>query len=246
MTARGNILIVEDDPDLADNLVEILEGLGWTAASVASAEAALELLRVRAFDGVVTDFRLPGLSGAELIDKLRAMAIGVPVVVVSALMDEAARERARLLGALAVLGKPIDLERLFALLESFVEPCPSVLIVDDNEALADNLAEAFRQEGLTAIVGSTGSAALGSDARVRVALVDVRLPDLSGVEVARRLHRRDPRIKVVFVTAYPGDLDAGRGEQLGEVLLDPARPYLIKPFDVGKLVREVKKAAEQA
>ena len=148
MKTKGLILLVEDDPDLADNLVEILEGLDWQVEVAPSAEHALQVLSTRAFTGVITDFRLPGLGGVELISRLRQRGVGVPIVVMSAFMDEAAAAQAERAGALGVLAKPLDLKSLFNLLEEFLRRDERVLIVEDNLALAENVAEALREEGI--------------------------------------------------------------------------------------------------
>lgn len=243
MTHTGHILIVEDDPDLAENLVEILEGLGWQAESVSCAEQGISRLREQAFDGVITDFRLPGLNGVELIRELRESGVAVPVVVMSALLDEKAADTAQRAGALDVLSKPIDLQRLFSLVEAFVEPSENVLIVDDNEPLAENVAEALRLRGLHPIVSSTARSALCQRKLPRVALVDLRLPDLNGVELARRLHSRDPRIKILFVTAYADELDQSLQ---GLPFSGGNKQYLVKPFDLEELVDRVKRIAEES
>jgi CheY-like chemotaxis protein len=244
MTRTGHLLIVEDDPELAENLVEILDGLGYRAESVPSAEEALERVLAQPFDGVITDFRLPGLNGIELIDRLRKAGAAVPVVVVSAMMDRASAQTAESAGALDVLSKPIDLERLFSLVEAFVDPRHEVLIVDDNEALAENVADALRQEGLEPTVSATAFSALSQRMLPRIALIDLRLPDLDGVELARRLRRRDPRIEILFVTAYAEDLQR-RLHAMDRDESNEGGRCVEKPFDMASLVDRVKRATER-
>lgn len=242
----GRILIVEDDPDLAENLVEILEDLGFKAESVPSAEAALERVASTRFDGVITDFRLPGLTGVELIRRLRDKGASLPIVVVSAFIDSGTAETAERAGALDVLSKPVDLNRLFRLVQTFVERSDRVLIVDDNEALAENVAEALKAEGLLPDVRSDGCSALSDRSLPRIALVDLRLPDLDGVEVARRLYSRDPSIKILFITAHGDDFQQELASGKGNLpFVDQSRPYVSKPFDLGELVAKVKGIAER-
>lgn len=245
METKGRILIVEDDPDLADNLVEILEGLGWQVEVAASAERALEMLPGSGFTGVITDFRLPGLGGVELISRLRQLGVGVPIVVMSAFMDETAAAEAEQAGALDVLAKPVDLKRLFGMLEAFLRPDEQVLIVEDNLDLAENVAEALRNQGLEPEVARSGSGALANRSLPRVALVDLRLPDLDGIEVARRLWARDPSIKILFVTAYADEMTGKLDSALRELpCVDPVDPCLLKPFDVPALVERIRCAVQ--
>jgi two-component system response regulator (stage 0 sporulation protein F) len=145
-------------------------------------------------------------------------------------------------GALDVLGKPIDLDRLARLLETFARPRGEVLIVEDNLALAENVAEALSISGMETAIGSSAASALSRKSLPRVALVDLRLPDADGLEVAKRLCARDPSIKIIFVTAY--------GEELQERLDESAFPnrsvpLVAKPFDVEALVHLVRDAAAE-
>ena len=150
MAQQQPILIVEDDVDLAENLVEILEDAGYVAEHVTTAEQALERVQGGGIAGVITDFRLPGLGGVDLIHKLRERGIPLPVIVMSAFMDRRVATQAEEVGALDVLAKPLDLKRLFSLVSAFVEPDTQVLIVEDNEAFAENVAEALTEEGFSA------------------------------------------------------------------------------------------------
>jgi DNA-binding response OmpR family regulator len=246
MADERPILIVEDDVDLAENLVEILQDAGYVAEHVTTAERALERIERGGVAGVITDFRLPGLGGVELIHKLRERGVPLPVVVMSAFMDRRVATQAEEVGALDVLAKPLDLKRLFALVAAFVEPGTQVLIVEDNEAFAENVAEALSEEGFSSSVGPTGTEALGKHILPRMALVDLRLPDRSGIDVARRLFARDPTIRIVFITAYGDELhkmlEAGRAPPF----VNPSEPFLSKPLDLGELVARVRHALRTA
>jgi CheY-like chemotaxis protein len=241
------LLIVEDDADLAENLAEILEGMGYQVLSADSGERALELLEHEVVDGVITDFRLPGLDGVELIATLRAKGLPAPVVVISALIDHNVAVKAEEAGALDVLPKPVNFDRLFELLASFSRPRGQVLIVEDNSALAENVAEALENSGMRPLIGESAESALEQRTLPRVALVDMRLPDKSGLEVALRLLARDPTIKIIFVTAYGEELQqrlssgiAALSGSLGSA------PLVTKPFDLAALVERVQKAADDA
>src|SRR5262245_59201438 len=109
MQHRGKILVVDDNVELAENLAEILGTVGYEAAVAASAEAASAALGASGCDAVITDFKLPGRSGAELIAGLREAGSNVPVVVISAYTDATMVDRAEAAGAVDVLPKPVDI-----------------------------------------------------------------------------------------------------------------------------------------
>jgi DNA-binding NtrC family response regulator len=125
LAAMARLLIVDDNPELADNIAEILAGCGHEAQVVDSVEAALDLLRSETFAGILTDLRLPGQSGLDLIALLRERVDATPVVLMTAFADEAAAQTARRLGALEVLLKPLELARLFSLVEEVVRTASS-------------------------------------------------------------------------------------------------------------------------
>ena len=92
--SSGRILIVDDHVELAENLAEILEGAGYLTTVAASAEAGLVAIGRGDVVALVTDYRLPGMNGAQLIAELRRREILIPIVMVSAFADDQAIARA--------------------------------------------------------------------------------------------------------------------------------------------------------
>jgi CheY-like chemotaxis protein len=86
-----------------------------------SAEQALDTVESDEFHGLVTDFRLPGLNGAQLIDELRRRGRGIPAVVMSAYSDDQTVAVARAAGAIAVLAKPVGIAQLLGLVAGMRE-----------------------------------------------------------------------------------------------------------------------------
>jgi DNA-binding NarL/FixJ family response regulator len=115
-----------------------------------------------------------------------------------------------------------------------------VAIVDDHEALREGLERMLEDRGLV-VVGSAGSAAAGEDlvgeTQPDVALVDIRLPDESGIELTRRLLAGRPRLGVVL---YTGDADA---ELLFGGLDSGARGYALKAGSLSELVGAIERVA---
>jgi len=112
---------------------------------------------------------------------------------------------------------------------------PSVrayLVVDDNHAFAENVAEILRDRGDEVVVASTGREALDRVAarRFDAVLTDMLMPVMGGAALVRELRRIDPDVPVLAITAHASDdvLDAARREGLLAVLP--------KPVDVGRLL----------
>jgi DNA-binding response OmpR family regulator len=110
------VLVVDDNLSLAENLAEVLV-LGGDAAVVAtSAGAALVEAVARPPDVVVTDFRLPDMSGAQLVSRLRAAGVQAQAIVISAHTDDETITAARDAGATFV-AKPVAAEALGRLID---------------------------------------------------------------------------------------------------------------------------------
>jgi CheY-like chemotaxis protein len=108
------ILIVEDDELLRECLVEEFEYLGAKIDQAGSGSAAFSLISERTFDVVLTDVRMPGGDGIELLDKVRNLDFRKPIVAfvsgISDLTDAEAYSR----GAAAIFPKPFDLTEIVA------------------------------------------------------------------------------------------------------------------------------------
>ncbi|MEZ5701975.1 MAG: response regulator [Burkholderiaceae bacterium] len=119
------ILVVDDDPIQLRVAVRVLRELGCAGALANRGETALELLDKQAFDAVLLDLRMPGLSGLETLARLRAKHPTLPVVFISG--DDlganwAFYEKA---GANGYLTKPLDMEAFSALLGRQLRLAPS-------------------------------------------------------------------------------------------------------------------------
>ena len=113
MAVQQTVLIVDDHRPLADNLAEILDTEGFAPLVVESGEEALQVCRSgRVLALIITDFKLPGLDGANLVRTLRREDVDVPVLLISAYTDQETIDTANAAGVNAVLAKPVDIPDL--------------------------------------------------------------------------------------------------------------------------------------
>jgi two-component system, OmpR family, response regulator MprA len=123
----ASILVVDDEPDVAEAIQAVLEHAGYTVVVANSAARALEALERREFDVVVTDVIMPKVNGLELIRKLRADSARVRIIAISgggsfgplSLKPEAISTHAFIAAALdagaeEVVTKPFDMEDLLS------------------------------------------------------------------------------------------------------------------------------------
>lgn len=106
----GAALVVDDNPDITEMLAAVLRHAGYTVSSAHSAPDALTLALARHFDVVVSDIGMPGMTGHELAQALRAMPEyrSIPMVAVTGFDMYDDRERSSEAGFSAHLSKPID------------------------------------------------------------------------------------------------------------------------------------------
>jgi CheY-like chemotaxis protein len=110
-------LVVDDNQPLAENLAEILETSGAEVDVEVDAVAALRRLQARRYTALVTDMRMPGLGGVELLAAARNADPALPALVVTAFIGDADLARVERMGVLATLPKPVPVEILLQRLE---------------------------------------------------------------------------------------------------------------------------------
>jgi DNA-binding NtrC family response regulator len=112
--ARRRILIVDDDAAQRSLLTSFLTSQGFETLPVDSGERALEVLRGQEFSMMISDVRMPGISGLETLRRARQEHAVLPVLLVTAYTDIRDAVGAMRDGAVNYLGKPIDLDELLA------------------------------------------------------------------------------------------------------------------------------------
>jgi len=112
------VLVVEDDHALGELFVQVLAERGHEVELASDVPAAIECLTRHPFDVIVTDLRLPGASGLELLAWVQSRGMPIRVVVASAFATIELTRHARRLGAREVLSKPIEPEALVAAVEA--------------------------------------------------------------------------------------------------------------------------------
>ena len=111
-----------------------------------------------------------------------------------------------------------------------------ILVVDDDESIRNTMKAILEDEGYIVDLAATGREAIKrtEETIYNVALIDIRLPDLEGVELLKLMKDSVPRIRKIMVTGYPSMQNAVAA------LNNNADGYLTKPVDIEKLLNTVK------
>jgi CheY-like chemotaxis protein len=120
------VLCIEDDVETRILLKKSLEGSGMTVDTVWSGEKGVEAAISGAFDCVVLDLMMPGMDGYQVIRALKSQGLtsNLPVVVLTARMDEESQRRAMSAGADEYLVKPVELQHLVKIIQNLVGGTP--------------------------------------------------------------------------------------------------------------------------
>jgi FixJ family two-component response regulator len=105
---RSVIYLIDDDESARRTFSTLLQSAGLDAETFSSVEEFLSSPRRDENACMITDIRMPGLTGFDLQKKIASQGIRMPVIMISAGNDAQARERARELGAVSFFRKPVD------------------------------------------------------------------------------------------------------------------------------------------
>jgi two-component system response regulator AtoC len=203
--ARLRLLVVDDEQSIRRLCVTVGQGLGFVCTEAETAEAALETLEADTPDIVITDLKLPSLSGTDLLRKVREVLPRSEIAIMTGHGSIESAVDAMRLGAYDYIEKPFRVERLRQLLQRMAE---KVHLVTENHFLRERV---HTEANLDGIVGTSGK--LQDVLRIVSRLKDTRTPVLitgesgTGKElVARAIHFKGPLAEMPFVAVDCGSL----------------------------------------
>ncbi|MGB9438160.1 MAG: response regulator, partial [Desulfobacterales bacterium] len=116
----------------------------------------------------------------------------------------------------------------------------TILIIDDDDQLRKSFQKLLSEEGYTAESAASGEAGLEiiKDRLPDLVIVDIRLPGMNGLETFQTIHRLEPKLPVVIMTAYGTTETAIEATKMG------AFDYILKPFEIPDMLVVIKQALE--
>jgi CheY-like chemotaxis protein len=255
------VLLVEDDALQRESVVKLIGDDDVVITAVASGEEALDLLRTRVFDCMITDLRLPDMQGSELLKRMATEEIvSFPPVIVYTGRNLTRDEEAELLrySRSIIIKGARSPERLLDEVTLFLHKVEAdlsserrtmlktargrdrvfegrrILLVDDDVRNIFALTSALEQRGAAVEIARNGREALEKLDQVHdidLVLMDVMMPEMDGLEATRRL-RQDPRFAKLPVIAVTAKAMKDDQEQC---LAAGANDYLAKPVDLDRL-----------
>ena len=112
MSKLPRILVVDDDPVVAKSIDRVLTAKGFAVINAQSGEDALQKLKNETYDVVFTDIKMPGISGIEVAERIKASQPWLPVVIITGYGSQENQSRAEAAGVSDFLNKPLSPEMI--------------------------------------------------------------------------------------------------------------------------------------
>lgn len=236
-----DVLVVDDDHDLASGIADMLEAEGHRAVLAGSGEAAIEVARERAFDMIFLDVKLPGMTGIDALRELRKTQGRARVVLMTGYRIDNLLTEAVKTGGRTVLTRAATAPQMLEHLRD-VGPGGIVLLVAENGSLGASLEESLTGQGLKARLARTEAAAeSAASAGLDVLILDLQRPISRILEAYLALQDLDPAVTVVMIASPLEN---------GKPIVNPLRSIsvtgcLFKPFDPAELLQGVRDYAAE-
>ncbi len=193
------ILLIDDEPAQIFSLKSFLQRRKYTVLTANSGTAGLEIVRKNGVDLIFTDFRMPDMSGLEVIKAVKAINPEIPVVVITAFSQTEDAVQVMKEGAYDYISKPVDLDELELLVQKIRQ---HNYLVSENKLLKQQLQEKFKFE---AIISQSGAMeeVLNTAARVAKSKATVLIRGESGTGkelIARAVHYASDRKDKPLIT----------------------------------------------
>lgn len=235
MRELHKILVVDDNEDFCRNTKDILELKGYEVRWAVDPVQALESVRTERPDLVLMDIHLPIMDGVEAYGRIRETAPHVPTIMMTAYSVEDLIAKALREGAFGALTKPLDFDRMLAIIEKALGNQPLLLIVDDDPHFCASMADVLEHNGyrVDIVHDSERAIAQACACNFDVLLLDLKLPTTGGLETYLAIRDRRPGVRAIFISGYPEEAAnaAASAARLGETWC-----CLSKPVDLDQLL----------
>jgi len=239
MTDQLAILVVDDNEDLLETFSLILKRRGFHVETAGDGIAAVDRYKEHAFDVTLMDIVMPEMNGVEAFRKIRELDPEASVILMTAYSEEELIQIAKNEGARKVINKPIRIDQLIDMIKEAATEEP-ILIVDDDADICETLTRVLRLEGHHVLTANSGEEAvsIAKDRACKMAFVDVKLPNIDGLETFLRLKEINPNIITVMMTGFRNEVK----DALDKAQEASAITCLYKPFDPSKAADLVRRS----
>lgn len=241
MKEKLHILIVDDDRRMVKTLVDVLTVKGYKAEAAYSGPEALDKMKKGQFDCILTDVKMPEMNGVKLYKTIKETRPDLPVVLMTAYSTDKLVKEGLEQGVIASLTKPLDINALLSFFSTLRKE-RSIVIVDDDPQFCKTLGDILRERGFS-VTQVTDPCDIREALRPdsQSVLLDMKLNEISGLEVLKDIKKQCPHMPVILVTGYREEM----AQSIEAALKIGAYTCLYKPFEIDKLLQLLTKIHHQ-
>ena len=245
MEGKASILIADDNINFCKTMSFVLERKGYGVTTAKDGPEAIERVNERSFDVIFMDIKMPLMDGVQTYKRIKEIRPEAVVVMMTAysvedLIQEALRE-----GAYGIIYKPLDIEKIVALIEGVrnAKRGALVLVVDDHPETCITLKNILIKKNYQVGIALTGEEAItmAQENAYDIIFIDMKLPTINGLETYLAIKESNPQAVAIMITAYRQEM----AELVEEALNNSAYACLYKPFDMEEMLRLVGEIRER-
>ena len=249
MEEKGRILIVDDNITMCKAMDFVLSRKAYAVTTAKDGMEAIERIKEHPFDMIFLDIKMPLLNGVETYKRIKEIRPDAVVMMMTAYAVEDLVREALQEGAYGVLYKPLDIDKMIAIIENARQKKHGalILVVDDDQSTCVTLKNILTKKRYKVGTIHTGEEAIrmAQEKAYDVIFIDMKLPTINGLETYLSIREINPEVVAIMMTAYRQEMD----ELCERALQNSAYACLYKPLDMPKLlglVDEIQKRRQQA
>ncbi|MCP4634125.1 MAG: response regulator [candidate division Zixibacteria bacterium] len=237
------ILLADEDIQIKELLEDTLQTIGYKVRSADDLLSAVTQLERNPVDMIILSNELVKTDNYSVVKDIRVNHGNIPIILITEPVFDIDYDEARDAGVDEFLKRPFRIERIEKTIEetltlydfrqiglhAFLNE--KVLVVDDDDRLRSMLTEALRNYGYRTFGAMDGPEALSILERERfdIVITDIRMPDMDGITLMKKIKNRFPRVPVVIITGYAHAYTRQKVFEAG------ADGFLSKPFRLRRI-----------
>ncbi|MDO8568527.1 MAG: response regulator [Dehalococcoidales bacterium] len=238
---KSNIMVVDDLRSIRLTLGGILEDKGHNVVTVEDGYQAIEAVKQTHFDAIFMDIKMPGINGVQTFREIKKIDPAAAVIMMTAYSVEDLVKEALEEGAYTIVYKPFDIEKIISIIGELLQEKILILVVDDQFGDRQTLKLILEDKGYRVAAAADGAEAIKmvKEGHYDIIFLDIRLPDMNGVETFEQVKAIDPKAVVIMMTGYT------REELVERAISNGAYTCINKPFDMERVIALVEGIAAE-
>ena len=243
MNDKPTVLVVDDNQDLLNTFAMILKRRGFSVQTASDGFSAIDKFKEQSFDVTLMDIVMPEMNGVDTFKKIKEINPEASIILMTAYSDDELLQTARDEGVHQIIHKPIRIDQLIQLINETADGQP-ILVVDDDDDICQTLTKILELQGYEVLTAGSGEEAvvMTQSKSCQMAFIDVKLPNIDGLETLLRLKEINPDLLVIMMTGFRNEVK----EALDKAQEASAITCLYKPFDPAEAAELVKKIGKKS